>query len=351
MVPTIQSSMPLSSQGRETRVRLRLAIVMLNYRTPRLTVDCLESLDGQVRSGKDLVVIVDNGSGDGSVERIERAIADHSWSEWVRLIGSEVNVGFPSGCNIGIRAVDADAYLLLNNDTIVLPGAIESLLGALEAHPEAGIISPRLQWPDGRRQVNCRRYITPISEFMAAASTGPVSKLLKRYDILMPISDGPEEPQWLCFASAVIRREVFEKIGLLDEGYFNYFDDVDFCRRTWGAGWRVLSWPEAEVIHLIGSSQSVESSRAEGKRRPAYYYASRARYLAKFYGTGGLWAANLLWTAGRLIALMREVVRNKKPHVCEKEWRDIWINWRDPMKPPVREEVKPLEHLAQTIQG
>ena len=326
---------------------MRLAVVILNFRTANLTIDCLESLSAQIEAGRDVAIVVDNGSGDGSAERIETAIAERRWSAWTSVIQSRTNVGFPAGCNIGVRAIEADAYLLLNNDTIVRPGAVSSLLRALHEHPEAGIISPQLEWPDGIPQVNCRRYLSPVSEFLSAAATGPLARLLQRYGVSLPFSNRPCEPEWLCFASALIRREVIQQVGLLDEGYFNYFDDVDYCRRARRAGWRVLSWPEARVVHLVGASQSVESDRAARRRRPAYYYASRARYFAKFYGRLGLGLANLLWTTGRAISKARELVGNKKPHVCEKEWRDIWTNFWNPLKPPARPEVvRPVPSVA-----
>jgi len=97
------------------------------------------------------------------------------------------------------------------------------------------------------------------------------------------------------------------------------------------------------VIHLVGRSQSVESDKASRKRRPAYYYASRARYFAKFYGRAGLWGTNLLWMLGRGISLAREAVGSKQPHTCEKEWLDIWKNWWDPMKPATRAQVRAAE--------
>ena len=320
-------------------MRTRLAVIVLNYRTPGLTIDCLQSLEPQMQDARDLVLVVENGSNDGSAEQIEQAITAHWWQGWTRLIRSEINVGFPAGCNIGLKAVDAEAYLLLNNDTIVQAGAVASLLRALRERPEVGIISAGLQGRDGEPQVNCRRYISPVSEFLAAAATGPLTRLLRPYALPLPMSDGPQRPEWLCFAAVLIRREVFQHVGLLDEGYFNYFDDVDYCRRARAAGWHVLSWPEARVVHLVGASQSVESDKAMRRRRPTYYYASRARYFAKFYGRSGLCLANLLWMAGRAISKAREMVGNKNPHVCQGEWRDIWTNFWKPLKPPTRPEV------------
>jgi len=258
----------------------------------------------------------------------------------VRLVISPTNVGFAAGCNLGIRHVDAHAYLLLNNDTLVLPGAIASLLSACDTHASAGVVAAQQEWPDGSVQTYRFRFPTPLGELLQAAKTGLITRLLKKHETPLPAPRHPAEADWVCFACALVRREVIEEVGLLDEGYFNYFDDVDYCRRVRQAGWRVLTWPQARVIHLVGKSQSVESQKAARKRRPRYYYESRARYFAKFYGRTGLWLANILWTAGRGVSLAREALRNKKPHVCEKEWLDIWTNWWNPLKPPARAQVK-----------
>ena len=98
------------------------------------------------------------------------------------------------------------------------------------------------------------------------------------------------------------------------------------------AGWAVLHWPAARVVHLRGRSNPVKSLTSQRKRRPAYWYASRARYYAKFYGRWGLWGANLLWTAGRSISLARELFGRKRPHTCAREWLDIWTNCWDPLR-------------------
>lgn len=310
---------------------MRLAIVILNYRTPKLTIDCLTSLQREVEIGQDCVVVVDNASGDSSVEQIQQAIQDNHWSEWVQVLPSPVNGGFSAGNNLGMKAVSADAYLLLNSDTIVREGAIASLLEAMATHPQAGLISPRLEWPDATPQISCFRYRSPVSELIASAATGPITKLLKSYDVPIPVSDEPIEPEWTSFACVLVRRKVIDKIGLMDEGYFMYFDDIDYCRRARDAGWKILHWPEAHVVHLRGGSGSVKSDVATRKRPPTYLYESRSRYFAKFYGTLGLWMANLLWLLGRSISWNRELLGNKKPHTCEREALDIWINCGNPL--------------------
>jgi len=131
----------------------------------------------------------------------------------------------------------------------------------------------------------------------------------------------------------LIRREVFDRIGLLDEGYFMYFDDMDFCRRAWQAGFTTLYWPRARVVHLRGGSGPVKQLTAERRRPPRYWYASRSRYYAKFYGRTGLWLANFCWYAGRVISLVREAFRLKQPHTYERQWLDIWTNALNPLRP------------------
>jgi N-acetylglucosaminyl-diphospho-decaprenol L-rhamnosyltransferase len=318
----------------------RLAVVLLNYKTPHLTIDCLGSLAGQLDPERDCVVIVENGSNDGSTERIEAAIRDNGWAGLARVLVSEVNLGFPGGCNFGIKAVQADRIMLLNNDTLFEPGAVDEMLRVLDEQPKVGLVTPQPVGTDGKVQHACFRYRSPISEFLGAASTGPISRLLKRYEILLPPSDEPREADWLAFPCVVIRRELIEEIGMLEEGYFLYFDDVDYCRRAHNAGWRVLNLPDAKIVHLGGASNPLEEFAAARKRKPYYYYASRAWYFAKFYGRSGLFFANLLWTFGRMISFARELVGNKQPHTSEREWLDVWTNCFNPFKPPKRWEKK-----------
>lgn len=310
----------------------RLAVVIINYQRPRLIIDCLKSIEGQLDPERDVAVVVDNGSGDESVVKLERSIVEHGWEDWVVLVVSERNGGFSSGNNLGIQSVDAEAYLLLNSDTIVRPGAIATLLGVLGRYPDAGIISPRLERPAATPQTSVFRYPTPASELIHSARTGPVTAALKQYEVPRPISNVPIDFEWTSFACVLIRRAVFYDIGFLDTGYFMYYEDVDYCRRAREAGWRTLHWPEARVVHLGGGSSPVQALTAFRKRRPYYYYAARARYFAKHYGRSGLLLANMLWTLGRGISLFRELVQRRETHICAAEWRDIWTNFMEPLK-------------------
>ncbi len=340
--PTIESSPPAgerrasSTSATPTPRALELAVVILNYRTPRLVIDCLRYLADQIDPTTRCAAVVDNASGDDSADQIAKAIDAEGWSAWARVIRSDRNDGFSAGNNVGLDAVDAEAYLLLNSDTLVRPGAIDELLAAMRKNPDAGIVSPRLEWPSGEPQISCFRDFTPLTELLLAAQTGPLTKLLRRHDVPTKVYDAPVEVAWTSFAAVMIRREAVRRVGLMDEGYFMYFEDADYCRRLRRAGWKVLHWPAARIVHLRGGTSPVKAAAKAREPRPRYYYASRSRYYARFYGRVGLWAANLLWLAGRAVSFTREVLGHRGRHTCKREERDIWTNaWR-PLRTPAR---------------
>lgn len=316
-----------AEQRAQTTRTASVAIVIVNYRTAGLVIDCLHSLMDQVQAiDRARVVIVDNASNDGSADRIEAAITERGWERHIELVRSDANLGFSGGNNLGIRAIEAESYLLLNSDTIVRPGAIDELMQAMREHPHAGLVSPRLEWPDGRPQHSCFRDRRPRDEFFRAARTGVIERLFGFVPRTHDVSDEPMECEWTSFACVLIRREVIEQIGGLDEGYFLYSDDVDYCRNARQHGWNVLHWPSARVVHLRGGSGPVKQLSAQRKRRPRYWYASRAHYYRKFFGRFGLWRANLYWWCGRVISLIREIVLREQPSACKGEWRDIWTD-------------------------
>ncbi len=310
---------------------MRLATVILNYQTPALVAACLSSLCSEIDAARDRVIVVDNGSGDGSYEHLVQLIRERGWDGWATVIGSPVNGGFAAGNNRVLATVRADTYLLLNSDTVVRRGAVAELLGVMQQRPDVGVVGPRLEWPDGGPQLSCFRFPSALGDFLAAAATGPLNRLLHSYSVRLPLSDAPMEPQWISFAAALLRREVVERVGLLDEGYFMYFEDVDYCRRTLQAGWQVVYWPAAHVVHLHAGRQT-RAGRSTS-RWPRYYYASRARYFAKFHGRVGLWIANALWSAGRTVSRARQWAGDTAPHLRNIGGGEIWTNWKDPMQP------------------
>jgi len=303
----------------------RLAVVVVNFKTPDLVIQGLGSLAGELEQGRDAAIVVDNRSEDGSISRLNEEIRKRNWEEWACVVETGRNGGFSAGNNAGIQAMEARYYLLLNSDAYIRKGAIARLLATAEAAPRAGIIGPRLEWQSGQAQVSCFRAHSPLSELISAARTRPVTAMLRRFEIPIPVEDKPISPEWVSFACALISAETIQDIGGLDDGYFMFFEDADFCRRARAAGWSVCYEPAARVVHLRGGSSPVKTAEASLRRLPRYWYAARARYFRKHYGPLGLSLANLCWYIGRFVSVSRELIGHKQRHVCDGKWRDIWI--------------------------
>lgn len=309
---------------------MKLSIIIINYRTASLTIDCLKSLLPEIDIDHGRVVVVDNRSNDGSVDTLKQWLVQNDANNLVSLVESESNFGFSAGNNLGIQAMKADNYLLLNSDTIVRPGAIAELMKCAAEHSQAGIISPRLEWPDATPQESCFRYPTPFSELVDVAATGSITKLFPNYVVALEVSDELVHPQWTSFACVLIKAEVLKKVGLLDDGFFMYFEDIEFCHRAMKAGWSIVHTPKAHVVHLRGGSSSVKSHALESKRLPRYYYASRSRLYYLLYGRAGLTLANVFWLLGASICKFRVVLGLREHNFPKKKWLDIWINWSRP---------------------
>ena len=285
-----------------------LSVVIVNYRTPVLVTACLETLLPELTNMAANVVLVDNNSGDGSPEIIRTWLLANDSDHKVLFVQSETNSGFAGGNNLGIRAACAQYYLLLNSDTLVRPGALVKLLEAMERFPEAGLISPRLEWPDGQGQESCFRFHTPYSELMRSSQTRLIDNFFKKYVVAIPVQEPISRPEWTSFACVLIRSEVFDQVGLLDDGYFMYFEDVEFCYRARKAGWEIVHTPESHVVHLRGGSSPVKERTSKKKRQPRYFYESRTRVFYQMYGWPGLIAANLMWWLGRLVSKARQIM-------------------------------------------
>lgn len=311
----------------------QLSVVIVNFRTPGFVIDCLTTLLPELDGIDGRVVIVDNHSGDDSPGIIRAWLAQHDVAGKVLFVQSEHNSGFAGGNNTGIQSLKARYYLLLNSDTLIRPGAIRIMLETAMRFPEAGLVSPRLEWPDGAGQESCFQFPTPFSELIAAAQTGVISRCFSRYIVAWPVQTQIARPQWTSFACVLVREEVFRQVGLMDEGYFMYFEDVEFCHRASKAGWRIVHNPEARVVHLRGGSSPVKKQTRLKKRVPRYFYESRARYYYQAFGWFGLMCANLLWWAGRLVSGVRQLLGRSDKAAIEGQWLDIWTNWRNPLKP------------------
>jgi hypothetical protein len=248
-------------------------------------------------------------------------------------VRSATNSGFSGGHNQGIAAGTGDYVLILNSDAELRPGCLDTLVAAAEADPGAGLVAPRLEDPDGTVQTSCFRFPSAASEVIRGAGSGPVTAALKRWDMPLGPHPDPTRIDWASFACILLRRRMIEEIGPMDEGYFLYFEDIEYCRRARKAGWRLAHVPEARAVHHRGGSGPVKTLAAAKKRLPAYYYASRTRHFYQTGGWPGLIAANAGWLLGRGIAQTRRLVGKAVPKTAEAELRDIWTNATRPLGP------------------
>lgn len=309
-------SPPLDASDEFSPCLTEVMVVILNYRTPYLTVDCLKSLEPEAKILPNLrVVVADNNSGDGSDVIIAEAIHQAGWT-WAQFLPLEHNGGFAYGNNFPIRQAMNEStlppyVLLLNPDTVILPGAISTLVQFMEQHPEVGIAGSRLQDSDGTPQCSAFRFHTILSEIDAGLRLGIVHKLLAKRVVAPPVSDVPCQTEWVAGASMMIRRQVFEDIGLMDEGYFMYYEEMDFCFQASKVGWLCWYVPDSRVIHLVGQSSGVTNTKQQRKRMPQYVFDSRRRYFLKNYGWFYLLLADLAIMLTFLTWRVRRILQQK----------------------------------------
>jgi hypothetical protein len=308
-------------------------VVIVNYRTGRLVTECLRSLEAEVRACADAglhaaVTVVDNASGDGSGEAIAAAIESNGWSDWARLLPSALNGGFSYGNNLAVRLAMASAapprlFWILNPDTLVRPGALRAMTDFLQDRPEVGIVGSALEAQSGEPWPYAFRFPSVLSEVEAGARLGLLTRLLSRHAVVRPMGAQPEKVDWLPGASMLVRREVFEAIGLMDEDYFLYYEETDFFLQAQRAGWESWYVPASRVMHIAGQSTGVTGNRNTPKRLPAYWFESRRRYFVKNHGRFYAAVADVMWTLSYLSWRVRRALQRKPDNDPPRLLRDF----------------------------
>ena len=232
--------------------KIKLSIVILSWNTKELLRQCLNSiLKVDDREWKLEIIVVDNASEDGSSEMVKKEFSE------VKLIQNKENVGFTKGNNQGIKEAQGKYIMLLNSDTIVKPGAISKLIDYLDNHPEVDSVAPRLLNTDGTFQESCGHFpnLDVVLIMLFKEHFGGSGSV--RY---APLKSGFAD--WMMGAAFIVRREVFDKIGGLDERIFMYMEEVDWFYRAYKAGFKSYCLTEAEIIHLGRGSSTT------GKKDP-----------------------------------------------------------------------------------
>ena len=263
-----------------------LTISIVNYDTKDLLKNCLSSVYQKTKKIKFEVIVVDNGSNDGSIEMIRRKFPR------VKLMENNENVGFSKATNRGIVMSTGRYVLLLNSDTILLDNLKEVLIYA-DNNPQIGAIGCRLLYLNGSIQPSANQFISLTDEILRTFRVGQYGKrpglrnfilnhfgrlLGKSVNIRLLTCEGKcdiSQVDWVSGACLLVRRRVINEVGLLDENFFAYYEDIDWCRRMRKSGWKIVYYPAVKIVHLTGgSAQQSEKNNI---------YHSLVHYRSKFY--------------------------------------------------------------------
>jgi hypothetical protein len=301
-----------------------VAAVIVNYRTPELIEKCLAALSAERALLPGLkAVVVDGGSDDGSAERLSKHVAGPEYRDWASVLPLPINGGFAWANNEAVSRLlqlpePPEFIYVLNPDTQVERGAVLALTTYLAGHPLVGAVGSQLLDSDGLLTGSAFSFPTLRGEFSRGARTALVDRILN----VPPIAiEAPEarEVDWTTGASVMLRADALREVGLFDEGFFLYHEDIELMWRLRKAGWRVVFEPASRVRHVGGAATGVHSRGSPEPvqpRRPRYWYRSRARLFGLSRGRASAILAYAAWFAGYVLWALRRATglgRGAKP--------------------------------------
>jgi GT2 family glycosyltransferase len=303
-----------------------ILVIILNYRTPELTLCAAAAALREMQDLRGEVLIIDNDSGDGSFAEISAQAEARGWIAGgrLRVLQSGRNGGFGAGCNIGLNTAFMDGslpdfYYLLNSDAEPDPGALRILRDFLLDSPGAGMAGSHVRGTDGADHCTAFRFPSAAGEFEMAARTGFISRLLKHAVVPIGIPQSATQVDWTAGASLMIRREMLDAVGGFDETFFLYFEETELCHRAAQAGWRTHYVPASRVVHVGSASTGMKT----WARAPRYWFDSRLYYFFKTRGRGYAAAATLARIAGCLIWRLRRLDPRKPQGDPDRFLRDL----------------------------
>lgn len=301
--------------ARSKLIESSVAVVIVNYRTPDLAKNCVKALAEERSAFRHLAAaLVDGGSDDGSAEALSRFAGEPEFDSWVEFIALPVNGGFGWANNQAIQRLlrrnDPPEYLyLLNPDAEVEPGAATHLARYLDSHPRVAAVGSQLIEIDGSLSGSAFRFPSIRTEFARGARTALLERLFRVKPIPINVSDAAEV-DWVTGASVMLRAAVLREVGLFDEGFFLYYDEVELMWRLRKAGWAVATEPKSRVRHVGGAATGVHSSNGRSlHRNPLYLYRSRTRFFGLSRGRLMTVAAFAAWMAGNTVWKARRLLR------------------------------------------
>lgn len=225
---------------------MKLSVIIISYNSAHFLQTCLQPLIESLHQIPSEIFVVDNNSKDNSVILVRTLFLN------VHLLANTKNLGFGAACNQALREAKGEYILILNPDVCVHPTTLSTMLSYLQNHQKIGILVPQLRFTDGSLQYSCRRYPVFLAHFIQRFF--PNSQVVRSYLMLDKDHSVIQEIDWAIGAFLLVRREVFQQIGLFDERYFLYFEDTDLCRRTKNAGRSIVYYPKAVATHYFHQS-------------------------------------------------------------------------------------------------
>jgi hypothetical protein len=302
--------------------KLDISVIIVSWNAKHYLLDCLKNLNGS-GAGKSIeVIVVDNASTDGSPEAVEKDFPG------VKLVRNGTNRGFATANNIGIEQSNGRYVCLINSDIKVLGNCLERLCDYMDSHPAIGMVGPKILNPDMTSQCSCRRFPSLWNNFCAATGLNRLFQQTSFFSgehMFFFKHDVVNRVNVLVGCFLMVRREALTQVGLLDERFFIYAEDIDWCRRFWNAGWGVVFFPGAQAFHYMGGSSSNAPTKfaIEQDRAKMQYWRKYHRIPDQFAILVIIAMHHMLRVLGRILLLLlrpskiRETLCNiKKDATC-----------------------------------
>jgi len=259
----------------------KVSFITVAYKTPHLIRLLLRGVEAAKFAFPFEYFLVDNG-GDGTAKMVRERFP------WVTIVEPEENLGFAKGNNLALRQAQGEYVMLTNPDLTIFPGEMEKLIAFADTSPDAGLIGPRIEYPNGERQESCTRFpvsLMPAYRRTVLGKTPWGKRAIDRYLMRDIDHNGAHHADVLYGAAILARQKALNEIGHLDERFFMYYEDVDLCRRAWEKGWKVVYAPVARFAHYH-TRDSVIANPLELITKPTtrYHIASGIQYHLKYRG-------------------------------------------------------------------
>ena len=266
-----------------------LSIIIVNYETYDLTKQTIKSVITQEQPFNYDIYLVDNGSTDGSIERLQEDFLKESKDGTIKFILNPENRGFAHANNLALKKTQAEYVLLLNSDTVVLDNCLEASLNYMETHQDTGALGCKVVLPDNTLDKACRRsfpdFYVSFYRMTGLSRLFPKSKRFGRYNLTYLDEDETYEVDCVVGAFMLVRQKTIQEVGLLDETFFMYGEDIDWCYRIKAANWKIIYFSDAKIIHYKGASYS----KKQNKRLTYEFYRAMYIFYNKHYKAGYPW--------------------------------------------------------------